>query len=147
MSEPSQRPPIATAPLSVILHARALSTQTAEAIDGWRRYPDARARAYEIILIQETRPEAPPSPDEPAPPALRVIPYERAAGYRDALNAAIAASTQPLLVFCPCDKQYEPADLESLLREIDQVDLAVGYRKGGQAPPWRVMLDLYVGLF
>jgi hypothetical protein len=29
-----------------------------------------------------------------------------------------------------------------MLKEIDKVDLVVGYRAGGQAPPWRVLLDM-----
>jgi hypothetical protein len=140
MSEPTPRAPIATSPLSVILTAQALSTQTAEALDVWRRYLDAKGRPYEILLIQETRPEVPPTPEEP-PPAIRVFPYDRFAGFRDAMNAAIAAAQHPLLVFCPCDKQYQPADLDGLMRVIDEVDLVVGYRTGQKAPEWRLLLD------
>lgn len=147
MSEPSERPAIATSPISVILFAQALSTQTAEALAGWRRYLDAQKRACEILLLQETRPEAPPNPGDEAPATLRLFAYERALGFRAALNAAIAAAQHPLLVFCPCDMQYLPADLDGMLKVIDQVDLVVGYRAGGQAPAWRVLLDTFIGLF
>jgi hypothetical protein len=34
-----------------------------------------------------------------------------------------------------------------MLKVIDQVDLVVGYRAGGQAPPWRVLLDTFIGVF
>jgi hypothetical protein len=147
MSEPSQRPAIATSPISVILFAQALSTQTAEALAGWRRNLDAQKRPYEILLIQETRPEVTPNPtDEPAA-SERIFAYERSLGFRDALNAAIAAAQHPLLVLCPCDMQYQPADLDGMLKVIDQVDLVVGYRSGGQAPSWRVLLDTFIGLF
>jgi hypothetical protein len=147
MSEPNPRAPIASSPLSVILTAQALSTQTAEALDGWRRYLDGKGRPYEILLVQETRPEAMPNPDEQPPPAVRVFPYDRFAGFCDAFNAAVAVAQHPLLVFCPCDKQYQPADLDGLMRVIDEVDLVVGYRAGGKAPQWRLLLDTFVMVF
>ena len=42
------------------------------------------------------------------------------------------------MVFSTCDQQYRPADLDGMFKTIDQVDLVVGYRAGGQAPLWRV---------
>ncbi len=147
MSEPSPRPAIASSPISVILFAQALGTQTAAALAGWRRYLDAQKRTHEIMLIQETRPEAPAHPSDDTPTDMRLFTYERCHGFRDALNAAIAAAQHPLLVFGPCDMQYQPADLDGMLKVIDQVDLVVGYRAGGQAPPWRVLLDTFIGLF
>jgi len=147
MSEPSERAAIASAPISVILFAHALSTQTTAALAGWRRYLDAQKRIHEILLLQETRPEVPPAPTDEAPGAMRVFTYERTLGFRDALNAAIAAAQHPLVVFCPCDTQYQPADLDGMLKVIDQVDLVVGYRAWGQAPPWRVLLDTIFSLF
>ena len=149
MSEPAPRTPIATAPISVLLFAHALSTETADAVQAWRQYLDTLNRAYEILLIQETRPEVAPIPadETPAPPtATRVYPYDRATGFRDALNEAIRTAQHPLLVFCPADKQYQPTELERLLKAIDQVDLVTGYRAWGQAPPWRVLLDMVMGV-
>lgn len=143
MTEPSQRPPIASAPISVILFAHALSTETADALNGWRSYLETLRRPYEILLIQETRPEAPAESEA----SIRTFPYERSLGYRAAFNDAVRATQYPLVAFATCDKQYQPADLERLLKSIDQVDLVIGYRAGGQAPPWRVLLDLFVIVF
>ncbi|HZZ81630.1 MAG TPA: hypothetical protein VFE62_24220, partial [Gemmataceae bacterium] len=145
MLEPAQRAPIASSPISVILTAQALSTQSAESLDGWRRYLDGKNRPYEILLIQETRPEAMPNSEETS--SIRVFPYDRFAGFRDAFNAAIGAAQHPLLVFCPCDKQYQPADLDVLLPIINEADLVVGYRAGGQPPSWRVLLDMFLAIF
>src|SRR5438128_1987714 len=124
MTEPSQRPPIASSPCSVLLFAQALTTETADALKGWQTYLDTLRRPYEIFLIQETRPEAVAG----AAPLARVFPYERALGFRDALNSAIRSAQHPLLVFCTGDKQYQPADLAGMFKVIDQVDLVVGYR-------------------
>lgn len=143
MSEPSPRPAIASSPLSVLLFAQALSTETQAAVQGWRSYLDTLRRPYEILLIQETRSEAAPE----SPPAERIFSFERIIGFAAAWNEAIRAAQHPLLVFCPADRQYVPSELDKLLRLIDQVDLVTGYRTGGQAPPWRVMLDTILGLF
>jgi glycosyltransferase involved in cell wall biosynthesis len=151
MSEPSQRPPIASSPLSVLLFAQALSTETADALKGWQTYLDTLRRPYEIFLIQETRPEVVAE----AAPAARIFPYERGFGFRDALNSAIRSAQYSLLVFCTCDKQYQPADLDRFLKTddprkkppIDETDLVVGFRAGGQAPFWRVLLDTLGAIF
>ena len=142
--EPTQRAPIGSSPLSVILFAHALSTETSDALAAWRQYLETLRRPYEILLVQETRPEVPAT--EP-PPGTRVFTYERAVGFRAAVNEATQSAQHPLVAFCQCDKQYAPADLERMLQTVDQVDLVVGYRTGGQAPLWRVVLDLVETVF
>ncbi len=149
MFDPGQRPAIATSPISVILLAQALSTEIADTIRGWRTYLETLRRPYEVLLIQETRPEVSAETDEVPETAkpTRIFAYKRSVGIRDVLNDAIRSAQHPLLVFCTCDKQYQPADLELMLKVIDKVDLVVGYRAGGQAPPWRVLLDTFTGVF
>jgi hypothetical protein len=148
MSEPTERPAIASSPISVLLFAHALSTETNESLAAWHSYLDTLARPYEIFLIQETRSEISPNPDEPldAPQPARAFPYDRMLGFRAALNEAIRAAQFPLLAMCPADKQYQPSDLERLFKLIDKVDLVAGYRAGGQAPLWRVLLDTLLGV-
>ena len=149
MSGPSQRPAIATLPISVVLFAQALSTDTPDSLGAWRRYLDMLGRAYEILLIQETRPEVSLDVTDELPEAAkptRTFPYDRSRGFRDALNEAIRSARHPLVAFCPADKQYQPSELECMLKVIDKVDLVVGYRAGGQAPPWRVALDTLLAL-
>ncbi|MBI3821128.1 MAG: glycosyltransferase [Planctomycetes bacterium] len=143
MTEPGERPAIAASPISVLLFAHALSTETDASVQAWRQHLDTLKRDYEIILIQETRSEVPPAD---AAPATRVFTYERTLGFRDAVNEAIGAARHPLVAFCPADRQYRPSDLNVLLQSIDKVDLVAGYRAGGQAPPWRVLLDTVMGL-
>ncbi|MBI2807153.1 MAG: glycosyltransferase [Planctomycetes bacterium] len=144
MPEIHERPPIASAPLSVILFANALDTETQEGLHRWRGYLATLGREHEIVLLQETRPEV--SPADTGESSLRTITYERTTGIRDALNEAIRSARHPLVVFCPCDLQYQPIDLERMVKVIDKVDLVTGYRGGGHAPPWRVMLDLLLGI-
>ncbi len=146
MSEPSPRPAIASAPISVILFAQALTTDAPEALEAWRRYLDTLNRPYEIILIQETRPDLGANEPATATARLRIFPHERAIGFREALNDAIRSAQYPLLAFAPCARSYQPGELDRMLKMIDQVDLVVGYRTGGAPPPWRVLLDVIIGL-
>jgi hypothetical protein len=145
MSELNPRPAIAGSPISVILLAQALSTDIPESVRLWRHYLDTLPRPYEIVLLQETRPEVTPVTIEPHPDSLkatRVICYERALGLRDALSEAIRTARHPLLAFGAANLQYQPADLERMLKMIDEVDLVLGYRVGKLVPFWRVFCDM-----
>ena len=141
--DPIERLPIASAPLSVVLIARALSTDAAESLQAWKAHLDSLNRPYEILLIQENRPETTP---ETTVSQERVFAYPHTDGFRLAVNDAIRSAQYPLLVFCPCDKQFASADLAKMLGAVDKVDLVAGYRIGGQAPPWRVLLDLALNI-
>src|SRR5437879_5932620 len=105
MSEPSQRPPIASAPISVILFARAFATDAPEALQAWQLYLQTLKLPCEIIVIQETRPEVAPAAEEVGS-SIRTITYDRAAGFRDTLNDAIRSAQHPLVAFCTCDMQH-----------------------------------------
>jgi hypothetical protein len=148
MSEPTSRPPIASAPLSVILFAQAHSSEQTDALAIWQRFLESLKRPHEILLVQENGPV--PTPSEAAleaPSHVRTFTYDRATGCRDAVSAALAAAQYPLLAFSTCDQQYQPQDLEPMLKMIDNVDLVVGYRMGGKAPQWRLVLDTFNLLF
>ncbi|MSU77225.1 MAG: glycosyltransferase [Gemmataceae bacterium] len=143
MTEPMKKPPIAESPLSVVLMARALDSDTSVSLRAWKSHLDRMKRPYEILLIQESRPEIMP---EPVDSDVRVFSCSHTDGFRTAVNDAIQAAQHPLLVLCPCDRQYSPVDLAKLLGAIDKVDLVAGYRLGGQAPPLRVLLDLAINV-
>ncbi|MBM3996758.1 MAG: hypothetical protein FJ303_21780 [Planctomycetes bacterium] len=148
MSDLPERSPIASAPISVILFAHALSTDTQDGLKAWRQFLDKINRPYEIFLIQETRPEIPPDPNLP-PDAItpsRTFSYDRSQGFREAIHSAIRSAQYPLVAFCTADKQYQPSDLDRLLSRIDTVDLVVGYREGGEVPGWRSALDSVLGV-
>lgn len=143
MSDPLQRSVIADAPISVILYADALSTEAHAALLAWRHRLESLRRPYEIFLLQETRPEVTAEVREDGKPT-RTFFYERAQGFRDVLNEAIRAAQNPLLLFCTCDSQFEPMDLDRMLKVIDQVDLVVGFRVGKPVPFWRLLIDMVV---
>lgn len=148
MAEPLQRPVIAQAPISLILAAGAVSAESQDALRAWRLHLQSLRRPFEIFLLQEARSEG---RDETVPmdavQPCRAFTYDRALGHRDALNAAIRAARNPLLVFCSCDQQFDPNELDRMLKVIDQVDLVVGYRVGRAVPFWRLFLDMLAVIF
>ena len=68
---------------------------------------------------------------------VRRLDYDLARGYGPALRAALLAAQHPLVVLTTADRQYQPADLKTLLGIIDQVDIAVGCRTVAPRPWWR----------
>jgi hypothetical protein len=127
------RPPIATAPLSVLLLAEGNAPEAAT-LAAWRQYLESLQRPYEILLVQpQTNADAAPEPN--------VFAYDPATGWRSAVRSALAVIQHPLVVLCTGDAQYQPADLGRLLRAIDPVDLVCGYR-ALPTPFWRRPLDL-----
>jgi hypothetical protein len=129
------RSPIATAPLSVLLLAdRPPDEDAVAARTAWQQQLASLERPGEILLVR------PRSAADVEPEPL-VITYEPAEGMRSALRQAIDAARHPLVVFCTCDRQYQPADLGRLLAAIDQADFVVGYR-ARPIPAWLWLLDL-----
>lgn len=139
MFEPPPRPPIADAPLSVILLALGPPADVAEGLIAWHAYLDALCRPYEVLLVRPRHAD-----DEPAPEGA--FAFDPAEGYGAALQAAIRAAQHPLVALATADRQFRPDDLQRLLAVIDKADLAVGCRVCGPTPLWRRALDGATGL-
>ena len=142
MTEPTEetpaRPPVATSPLSVVLLPAATPTEAVAALAAWQTHLATLDRPFEIVCLRdgplpETLPEAAP----------RIIAIGEA-GIGAAITEAIHATTHPLVVICPCDRQYRPEDLAVLLGAIDQVDLVTAFRVRLPIPLWRRGLDFLV---
>jgi hypothetical protein len=130
--EPSPRPPIAQAPISVILLAVGTASDAAESVGAWRAYLATLARPTELLLV--------PLVEVAANPVLAKVPhvaYDAERGIGPALEAAIRAAQYPLIVLTTADQQYQPADLQKLLTVIDKVDMVVGCRSAGRPALWR----------
>jgi glycosyltransferase involved in cell wall biosynthesis len=147
--DPSPRPPIATAPISIVLTARNEAADLEEVIRGWLSVLDELQRPYEIIVVNDG------SSDNTAAladalaaqrPQLRVLHHPAPRGLGAALRTGIAEAKHPLLLYTVCNKEYQPADLNRLLEHIDKVDVVTGYRVWRPIPTWRLWLDaLYRG--
>lgn len=147
MPELTPRPPIADAPLSIILLAAASTSELEEVVAAWSALLVELGRTTaEIILVPYGTPLRPdPMSDSLVSrfPRLRWL-SETQSGVGAALQAGILAAQFPLVVFAPADKQFQPAELKRLLGEIDKVDLVTGYRVDRPAPAWLEAIDFGV---
>lgn len=142
MSEPvSNRPPIATAPLSVILRAGPPSDEVDAALARWRKYLCTLERPFEILLLREHPVERVVLPAVDPTGVVREYPHDRVGGVGPALQEALRAARYPLIATCLCDGQYQPHDLNRLLGAIDHVDVVTGFRVWRPVPWWRRSLD------
>jgi len=119
----SPRPPIAQAPISLILLATGATSDAAESIIEWRTYLATLDRPFELLLVPIIALDPNPMLAE-----LRQITYDPARGIGPALQAAVEAAQHPLIAIATADRQYQPADLNVLLAVIDKVDLVIGCR-------------------
>jgi glycosyltransferase involved in cell wall biosynthesis len=136
MSEPPVRPPIASAPVSVVLIAYEPVSDLPALLNSWKTVLEARGE-YEIILLDD-RGNLLATPDDLAAqfPALRFIRHELRRGFGASLRAGVEAARHPLLFYTTADGQYLPDDLKKLLEQIDQVDLVTGFRRWQPVPAW-----------
>jgi hypothetical protein len=125
MPEAPERPPIAEAPLSVILLALGTNSEAAESVSAWQAYLATLERPFEIVVVQS----GPANADEnPVLGEIRRIEVDPVFGIGPALQAAIHAAQHPLVALAPADRQFEPRELQALRGVIDHVDLAIGCR-------------------
>ncbi len=133
--EPPKLPPVAAAPLSVVLFAGGSGDRAAIVAD-WRRVLDAMNRDYEIILADDGGDTA----------GARCLHLKDSPGVGAALRAGIKAARHPLLCYAPCDPRYRPEDVRPLLERIDHVHLVSAARVGRPLPrAWRWLGKFYRG--
>lgn len=137
MPEIPTLPPIADAPLSVILLARDDAAHLEKVTAGWVAFLNGLGREFELILVEDG------SRDGSAElvttlaerhPHLRVVCHELPRGEGAALTAGFAAARHPLVLCTRCEPRYQPGDAKKLLKEIDKVHLVSGFRTGLPVP-------------
>jgi glycosyltransferase involved in cell wall biosynthesis len=150
-------PPIADQPLSAVLLAHNEEPHLEAVVTEWVALLDGLSRDYELLLVDDGSTDRTPALAEALAarfPRLRVLRHEQRRGQGDALRAALAAATRPLLFYTTADRQYPVADLKRLLAEIDKVHLVSGFRLWQPVPAplrwlgraWRLFLRVLLGL-
>src|SRR5258708_38442399 len=129
-------PPIAGAPLSVILLALGTDSETAECVSAWQAYLPTLERSFEIVLVQSGSANA---DGNPVFAGIQRIEIDPALGLGPALQAAVHAAKHPLVGFAPADREFEPRELQTLRGGIDHADLAGGCRNIPQSVWLRVL--------
>jgi glycosyltransferase involved in cell wall biosynthesis len=136
MPELPTLPPIATAPLSVVLTARA-GAAIEESLAQWTSYLNTLGRDFELILAEgasrDSLAEQVADLAERFPQVSALCPISPR-GEGAVLAAGLAMAKYPLVFYCPCEPAYRPEDLGKLLTEIDKVHIVSGCRAGRRAP-------------
>lgn len=143
MYGPEERPPIATAPLSVILPAYNQESRLAEVVRAWVLELNIQRREYELLLVDDGSTDATAALAKELTDGhahLRLLRHEKRRGFGAALRTGLAAARHPLVAYVPCNSRYQPTDLKSLFKWIDKVDVVIGYRTAQSRPvrkSWR----------
>jgi hypothetical protein len=136
-SEP--RPPIADAPVSLVLIAWNAASELSEILAAWQAVLQGLKRPYEILLVDDGSTDGTADEAERAAhqtTGLRVLRHTEMQGQGVALAAGVASAQYPLLCYAPCDKEFLPADFQRLHEAINDVDIVTGFRVGQRLPMW-----------
>jgi hypothetical protein len=135
MPELPTLPPIAAAPLSVVLTA-GTGAPVEEYVARWTAYLETLGREFEVILVEGPDRDGYASLADAAErfPQLRALCLVEPHGEGTELAAGLAAARLPLVFYCLCEPAYRPEDLGKLLAEIDKVHLISGFRVAGRTP-------------
>lgn len=150
MFDLTERSPIATAAISVVLPVPAAADQLAAGVARWDDALKGLKRDYEILLVDDgSADEVVRKLDElrQTNPAVRVLRHDTPRGPGPVLETAIHAAQHPLLCMSTCDGRYEPKELPRLLDRIDQVDLVCGVRTHQVPPHWYRVTSWFYRLF
>ena len=138
-------PPIASQPLTVALLAHNDAAHVEGLISAWAEHLNGLERDYQILLVDDG------SVDDTTQradslrekfPRLELLRHEAPAGVGAALRTALPFAKHPLFFYTLCDPRYRPDDLPRLLKAIDLVHCANGYRAGRPMPVWGLMAGL-----
>jgi glycosyltransferase involved in cell wall biosynthesis len=135
-----QLPPIATAPVSVVLPAYNAEPVLDKVLGDWLAYLDGLKRDHEVVLVDDGSTDRTGERAKAlaaSGPRVRVLRHPARRGVGAALRTGLAAVSHPLVCTATCDGQFPAADLQALLDMIDHVDLVTGYRPWEPPPDWR----------
>jgi glycosyltransferase involved in cell wall biosynthesis len=150
MNEGPERAPIATSALSVILLVHDDASELEEVVTSWVGFLKAQGRTFELIIVDDGSTDGSGAQAEILAlryDEVRVFRHDTHQGQGAALRTGITQAQHPLLFYTLGNKQYQPADLDQLLGQIDQVDLVAGYRVWRTPPRWVRVWDFLFGWF
>jgi glycosyltransferase involved in cell wall biosynthesis len=134
MPEPPLLPPLTDAPLSLILLARDDAEHLHDVVLSWQTVLNGLNRPFEVIVVDDGSRDGTPFLAGGLP-GVRLLGLARRRGEGAALRLGLAAAQHPVIACAPCDRQYRPEDLPTLLQELDKVHLVSGFRVW-QPMPW-----------
>jgi glycosyltransferase involved in cell wall biosynthesis len=128
---------MADQPISVVLLARNDEIHLEGVVSEWTTLLDGLNREYELILVDDGSTDRTPELTATMAarfPRLRVFRHEQSSGEGVALRDALQTATKPLFFYTTADRQYDIADFNKLLSEIDKVHIVSGFRQWQALP-------------
>ncbi len=89
------------------------------------------AECYEVVVVDDgSRDRTGEIADRLAAenPNVLVIHHPKNLGYGGAVNSGLHSGTQPFLLLCDGDGQFDPAEMPKLISRIDGYDVVIGRR-------------------
>jgi len=120
MPEPPVLPPIAQAPISVVLVSSSSHTGVKTIVDSWVAALISLERDFELLVIEsEYWTHALTGVEADA--RVRLLPSSENPGIGEALRSGIEAARHPLLIYTEASPSYTPAEIKAFLEVIDRV--------------------------
>lgn len=93
------------------------------------------ARRYEIVVVDDGSGDA-TTERAGTVPGVRLVRHRRNRGYGASLKTGVLEARGDVVVFYDADNQFEAADIERMLDELQGVDAALGARTSGSHAPF-----------
>lgn len=125
----TERPKHSRDPISLLLPVHNAAGKLAATVDGWRKTLDAFGREYEILVVDDGSSDA--TAHEALAivakyPAIRTVRHDVSRGFGAALRTGLSETTHPNVVYA--GPGYDPGDLKRLIDQLNEADLASGFR-------------------
>jgi glycosyltransferase involved in cell wall biosynthesis len=149
MAHPENKPPIANAPISLILPVRDNAPLMERAAPAWVNTLAKLERRSELLLVDDGSGDDGRKRAETLAarhPEIVLLRHDTPQGYGAALRTALAVAKYPLVFYTSLDYPYQTSDLRRLLERIDDVDIVSGFRAARRPPGWYANLSLVFGI-
>jgi glycosyltransferase involved in cell wall biosynthesis len=123
--------------LSIVLPAYNEEENIASAVERISTVARRLGMDYEIVLVNDGSTDRTGEIGRELTgriPNLRLVEHHPNRGYGGSLKAGFEAATRELIAFAPTDNQFDFAEIERLLAEIDDADIVCGYRASRKDP-------------
>src|SRR5262245_9681408 len=139
MPHPDNKPPIASAPISMALPVRDMAPLMERAVPAWVTALAKLERPFELLLVDDGSGDEAKSKAEAIAgrhKEIVLLRHDAPRGFGAALRTALGVARHPLFFYSALDYPYQTTDLRRLLERIDDVDVVSGFRSACRPPDW-----------
>lgn len=120
--------------VSVVIPAYNEERAIGATLDEVKAAISASRRRYEIVVVNDG--SADKTGDEAARRGARVVTHRRNRGYGAALKSGVLAARAAIVLFYDADNQFDAADIDRLVDELEAHDAVLGARTSASHAPF-----------